>query len=423
MTSDMVALPGAHGTQPLPSTVGTAEARAERIRLGIVQFAQLLRDIADAFHQRDWAVLGYKTWDAYVAGEFGEARLHLDPSRRRQAVADLREAGLSIRAVAAALGVATGTVELDMKRVHQVSQDRDTSAEVTGVDGKRYAATRPAEAAEPAVVDEGQAVDDAPEGVAFCGQCRAQLSVNAVQAGATACESCEPDAPRAPIRYEPKPCEKCSADLAADEVEAGYTRCGDCDPQGDHVAADDGTCKGCLKTDPAVRAAAVAELASEYVRPAGQDDVDHPNPVSSPGSVGQAGLDDRSEGSPTQLATGGPTSSAQAGSDGSPDGSPGHPPVPVSLPSAAASLPPARREAAAAAAPTTTAADERTPDLPAGVVVHAYPREISIVAAALHRRRHGAQTADAAACAECLSDARVAVRDLADAGCLVAAGP
>jgi transposase-like protein len=539
MSFEVASLRGAHGVQPLPSTVATAEARAERIRLGIIGFAHLLKDVADAHHQRDWVTLRYASWDAYVAAEFNPERVQLPRELRERAVSELRVAGLSTRAIASALGVGDATVRRDL-----AGASYDAPAEITGADGKQYPAARPAkrsdlnqervesarlavdrgrewslridgevpvgcgaesrdeavawangflteqgfvcpdsweavdgssellraiyndrqvvEGSADASASDGSAEDEAPEGIGFCG-CGAQLPVNSVQAGATACEVCEPDAP-SPTRYEPVSCEVdgCEAGLAADEVEAGYTRCGDCDPEGDHVAADEGTCKGCLKTDPAYRAAVVAAVAPEFVRPAperdaedqaGPDDlsagmpipggqlgsassgrvpapadpVDHPSPVASSGSVGQAGPDARSAGSPIPtvvLATGDPTGSAQADPDGLSDGSPVPPPGPVGLPSAVdpTTASPQPGSAAAAAAHTTTATDERTQsDGSAGADV-VFLREISIVAAALHRRRHYGRLVEAARCSECAADARVAVRDLADAGCL-AAGP
>ncbi len=142
--TETINLPGPHGIQPLPSTVGTAEARAQRIRLGIVNYTQLLKDIADAYAQRDWATLGYQTWDAYVTAEFGEQRLQLDRARRERAVSELRSAGLSTRAISSALGVPQTTVRRDLDS----GEPNGSPAEVGGADGKQYPATQPKPAPE-----------------------------------------------------------------------------------------------------------------------------------------------------------------------------------------------------------------------------------------------------------------------------------
>ena len=67
-----------------------------------------------AFTGRAWTALGYATWDAYCAGEFSEARMvRLDREQRREIVAEMREAGMSNRAIASGLGVDERTVRRD----------------------------------------------------------------------------------------------------------------------------------------------------------------------------------------------------------------------------------------------------------------------------------------------------------------------
>lgn len=95
--------------------------------------------IQEAYTSRAWAALGYSTWDAYCTAEFGETRLRLPREERQEVVASLRESGLSVRAIAAATGSSVGTIAGEVGRCSEMN----TSA-VIGVDGKTYAAARPA---------------------------------------------------------------------------------------------------------------------------------------------------------------------------------------------------------------------------------------------------------------------------------------
>lgn len=70
--------------------------------------------VADAYKRRAWAAMGYSSWDDYTSAEFGAARLRLPREERQEVVASLRDAGLSIRAIAASVGVHTDTVQSDL---------------------------------------------------------------------------------------------------------------------------------------------------------------------------------------------------------------------------------------------------------------------------------------------------------------------
>lgn len=130
-----------------------ARARAERIRVGIHSFIATRKEIADAYRDRDWSTLGYESWEQYVDGEFSETRVRLTADERREAVAELRFAGMSQRAIGAALGVSKDTVGRDLAGVSSETPD-----EITGADGKSYASTKPRPAAVPPEVRE--AVED-----------------------------------------------------------------------------------------------------------------------------------------------------------------------------------------------------------------------------------------------------------------------
>ncbi len=111
--------------------------------------------IREAYTSRAWAALGYDSWDGYCSAEFGTSRLRLPREERQEIVGSLRDAGLSVRAIAAATGLGVGTVHAASAGV----QNR-TPAPVTGIDGKSYAPTQPPRS-EPAPVPEPVASSDA----------------------------------------------------------------------------------------------------------------------------------------------------------------------------------------------------------------------------------------------------------------------
>lgn len=118
-------------TLSLVDSPAAARARADRIREGLEALAP---DILAAWNARDWEALGYGSWNEYVVGEFG-GQLRLGRAERREAVRELREAGMSSRAIGAALGVNQSTV------VRDISGDANASP-VAGLDGKTYKVTR-----------------------------------------------------------------------------------------------------------------------------------------------------------------------------------------------------------------------------------------------------------------------------------------
>jgi hypothetical protein len=120
------------------ATQELARARAARIRAGIQTYLHTLADVSAAYAQRDWTALGYADWQSYVDGEYGAERLRLSPEHRQKAVAELRLAGMSTRAIGSALGVSKDTVARELAGVSSA-----TPVEIQGADGKTYAATRP----------------------------------------------------------------------------------------------------------------------------------------------------------------------------------------------------------------------------------------------------------------------------------------
>jgi hypothetical protein len=87
-------------------------------------------------------VLGYSTWDEYCTKEFGAAHLRLPREERPEVVASMREVGLSVRAISAATGLGIGTVARELADAPPVPNGTP-EPEITGLDGKVYAPSRP----------------------------------------------------------------------------------------------------------------------------------------------------------------------------------------------------------------------------------------------------------------------------------------
>jgi lambda repressor-like predicted transcriptional regulator len=109
--------------------------------------------ITRAYFGRAWSALGYETWDEYCESEFDGAKLKMPREERTMIVGSLRDAGMSIRAIAAATGASYGTVHSELAAGDQKrSPDDDDSIidaevvepretpKVTGIDGKSYPA-------------------------------------------------------------------------------------------------------------------------------------------------------------------------------------------------------------------------------------------------------------------------------------------
>lgn len=131
-----------------PDVIG-ATRRAETIRQGMISYAAAMEAIGEAFENRDWVALGHKDWDTYCEKEFSEKRLKLTREQREQAVLAFRGAGMSTRAIAAALGVDDKTVRNDLR-----GAENSAPAEVRGADGKTYPATKTSPA--PAEPEDGE---------------------------------------------------------------------------------------------------------------------------------------------------------------------------------------------------------------------------------------------------------------------------
>lgn len=175
------AVPDLLGTSPadltyqrdLPQSTATeANERAARIRDGLDSYTAMRQDIADAYSAQDWLALEYGSWPEYVMAEFGPELQRLARGDRRQAVADRRAEGMSMRQIGRAVGISAEQVRRDLQPEPagaQVSPDVTPEAvkaeptadrpkeplRVTGTDGKSYPSTKPKPPtpADPAVVE------------------------------------------------------------------------------------------------------------------------------------------------------------------------------------------------------------------------------------------------------------------------------
>jgi hypothetical protein len=114
-----------------------AKQRLERVKSGV---ERIWDDLVVLYQGRAWQVLGYQSWDALCDAEFGGTRIALPRQQRQEIVCDMREAGMSTRAIASAIGVAKGTVQNDLATSTGQSCPVET---VIGLDGKARAATVP----------------------------------------------------------------------------------------------------------------------------------------------------------------------------------------------------------------------------------------------------------------------------------------
>ncbi|HEY5985166.1 MAG TPA: hypothetical protein VIV12_02105 [Streptosporangiaceae bacterium] len=116
-------------------TVDEAREFVEHVRASVDD----LKDwIVRAVRGRAWVALGYSSWDQMCEAEFDGAVIRLPREDRRDAVASLREAGLSTRAIAGALGVHKDTVRNDLS----TGENSPVPDSVTSLDGRQRPATQ-----------------------------------------------------------------------------------------------------------------------------------------------------------------------------------------------------------------------------------------------------------------------------------------
>lgn len=143
MSIDVDVLSGEVLTEALTSE--QARELTEQIAVGLAGTWQLVKA---AYNGRAWLALGYATWDDYCGQEFGGSRITLPREERAETVQSLRDAGLSIRAIASATGTSKDTVHRALRE--GVSNETpggpsepDVAPPITGTDGKTYRSANP----------------------------------------------------------------------------------------------------------------------------------------------------------------------------------------------------------------------------------------------------------------------------------------
>lgn len=121
---------------PIDLSHDDAQELTTRIRASVQELWPLL---VEAFQRRAWVALGYESWNAYCDTELRGMRPAIDRTERQAHALEMRQAGMSLPAIASALGVSLGTAHADT----QAFSSESLPTEIQGADGKTYASTRP----------------------------------------------------------------------------------------------------------------------------------------------------------------------------------------------------------------------------------------------------------------------------------------
>lgn len=101
-------------------TAESARELTDKIKLAVEGTWHL---ICEAYQSRAWSVLGYSSWDDYCTREFGTSRLRLPREDRTETVQSLRDAGLSLRAIASATGDSHETARKALAPVKELTPE------------------------------------------------------------------------------------------------------------------------------------------------------------------------------------------------------------------------------------------------------------------------------------------------------------
>lgn len=135
-------------------TAQEARQLTDQIKTGL---AVVWEHIIRAYQGRAWLALGHQTWDQFIQREFGSMNLQPPREEREQTISSLRDAGMSVRAIASATQLGRGTVARAVSSSHtgvpagtpgdespkRLMPTDPTPAPIQGIDGKQYAAVRP----------------------------------------------------------------------------------------------------------------------------------------------------------------------------------------------------------------------------------------------------------------------------------------
>lgn len=105
-------------------TRDAARVLTQQIRDATVRTLDAMSDveiaIGAAYTGRAWLALGYSSWEDYCSSEFSQTRLWAAADDRQARVHAFRASGLSVRAIAAVLGVGRGTAHRDVAAISTV---------------------------------------------------------------------------------------------------------------------------------------------------------------------------------------------------------------------------------------------------------------------------------------------------------------
>jgi len=122
---------------------GLTKSQAKKLTAEIYSAVSDAQDlILKAWHGHADSAMGYKSWKEYCDTEFGNLWLRgLPREQRREKVRELRDAGMSQRAIADVAGVAKGTVQNDLSGQNCPPDQlvvHPGQPTVTGLDGRVY---------------------------------------------------------------------------------------------------------------------------------------------------------------------------------------------------------------------------------------------------------------------------------------------
>lgn len=203
MTGDKL-VNGSTGEHIADMTPDDARDKTDRLKTALGVSWEL---VIQLFLGRAWAALGHQSWDAYCSAEFGALRIRLPREERDEVIESLRDAGLSIRAIAATGVASKNTVGAVIAASGVPNGDTST----TGTDGKTYDAVNRAKAkpkpepVDPGVCTEGFGCPATPGPDGMCAWHRGRKNANESSGSDGVAPSLPSDPDPSPEQNAPEP--------------------------------------------------------------------------------------------------------------------------------------------------------------------------------------------------------------------------
>jgi len=135
----------------LQYSASDARELTDKIRTGLEGVFEMIKSAYSGFA---WKALGYASWDEYVQREFGNLYLRPPREEREEIVSSMRDAGMSVRAIATATQLGRDTVHRELSSpgvrnrtpVHADGTEPGNGIDETrilGQDGRQYPAHKP----------------------------------------------------------------------------------------------------------------------------------------------------------------------------------------------------------------------------------------------------------------------------------------